>query len=63
MATKLKNLVDGFNVYMMGGDLNGHCKSCGAISTMEYRTVMALARTAHHDVTSFTDRTRSFVFH
>ena len=38
MATKkLKNLVNGFNVYMMGGDLNGHCKSCGAISTIEYQ--------------------------
>jgi hypothetical protein len=38
MATKkLKNLPDEFNLYMMGGDLNGHCKKCGAISTIEYR--------------------------
>jgi hypothetical protein len=38
MTTKnLKNLPDAFSLYMMGGDLNGHCKTCGAISTIEYR--------------------------
>jgi hypothetical protein len=38
MATKkLKHVPDGFNLYVMGGDLNGHCKTCGAFSSLEYR--------------------------
>ena len=38
MATKrLKHAPDGFNLYVMAGDLNAHCKKCGAFSTMEYR--------------------------
>jgi hypothetical protein len=35
-SRKLKHAPDGFNLYIMGGDLNGHCKRCGALSTMEY---------------------------
>jgi hypothetical protein len=34
---KLSGAADGFNISMMGGDLNGHCKTCGAISTIEYQ--------------------------
>jgi len=38
MATKkLRILPGGFNLYLMGGDLNGNCKTCGAISTIEYK--------------------------
>jgi hypothetical protein len=34
MATKkLNHAPDGFNLY----DLNGHCKTCGALSDIEYR--------------------------
>lgn len=37
MATrKLKHTPDGFDLYMMGGDLNGHCSGCGALCTIEY---------------------------
>jgi hypothetical protein len=28
---------DGFEVYLMGGDLNGYCKRCGAFATLQYK--------------------------
>jgi len=35
--SKLEHKPDGFNLKLMGGDLNGNCKACGAMSTLEYQ--------------------------
>lgn len=36
-AKKLKSDFDGFEVTIDSGDLNAHCKKCGAIATFRYR--------------------------
>ena len=35
--SKLEFKLDGFNVQLTGGDLNGNCKTCGAMATLEYQ--------------------------
>jgi hypothetical protein len=35
--SKLKLNPDAFNPKLIGGDLNGNCKACGAIATLEYQ--------------------------